>query len=310
MNENLSIANPVQSERPEQQAAFDPRVMLDKQIGEQDALLESQFSQQRDLLNQMWDKTMKGMEEEYLVERRYLEETPMDSEAFDTHMRSLNKQYELKIVRARQQAEPHYLELQGKLQASRGQLMAQKKEADDRLNWIDELSAKGVIQNKTAAVQASLSTIGINLPLQALRPETKPPTHKQVVANIGSQLTAVRNEMRKFMLRKGSGSLLDSRGNVRANVVYSMNRDKKESRKLTDDEKTELKALFKLNSELETLMRSTLEQSGLSSMQKSMLSAAATQATPLAEGILGLIPDSPVSAGDTKRTNDPLGLNL
>lgn len=106
---------------------------LKQRFDEQTAGVDSAVSEQAKLLQEHRRRTLEGMNQEYLIERKYIEQTPMTDEQRTAKMMQLNKNAELSIARLDRSLESQVLALKQQQAAARSRVQAERREALTRL---------------------------------------------------------------------------------------------------------------------------------------------------------------------------------
>lgn len=277
--------------------------VLNRQFDAQGSELDTHFSGQETAIRQHFQNLLENLHGEYQIERKYIEQTPMDPKQREAKVQQLNLKYEKAIYKLKSEAEPHFAELKQKRDAAMFQLESKRTEGLQRLQLVRELSDKGMITDPAAAVQEQLQVVGVSLPLTAL----KQPTQRRQLGDIQSELDAVSRALGVFMPNKKGKPMFDKRGNLLRNVRFSETGDEADSRATTAEERLLGDQLLQRRRELWQEKNDLLLQKNVGPMQRGMATAGNMQSTPFAKGVAGQMPKQASGPAPKYMTNKKTG---
>lgn len=279
---------------------FNPNDILNRQLGEEETALNTAIADQAKIIQGHRRRLLEHMNEEYQVERKYIEQTPMTSEQRESKIAGLNQKYELRIVKLDQELEPHVLDLKQAEMAGKSKLAARRMEATQRLQIVQDLLNSGYIpeENRAAVMQEQLQTVGINVSLGMFKP---PKTTPQ------DQLKAIRNEMEyitvatsPFVPKRVGGKMFNTDGTLRKDVLFVETEGTK-GRPLTIAEREEGNRLFAHRRHLQSERNRILGEIQVGRLTRAMDTASGVQSTPFSKAIAGQV-QTPKSVSKGKPT--------
>lgn len=187
---------------------FDPLKLLDEHYNQQLSDVDRAFGEQESMIQEQFNGQARQMQQRYGLERRFIEETPMDEEQRYKRVLALNQKYELSLHDLKGEAAPHFQELQAKRMQAQRKIDAWKQEASGRMKVVEELSQKGLLADPTAALQEQLQVLGVSVPISAMRP---PSREKQLQA-LQTELRQVEDVLNQFQMKKGEPVAYDAVG--------------------------------------------------------------------------------------------------
>lgn len=277
--------------------------VLNRQFDAQGSELDTHFSGQETAIRQQFQNLLENLQGEYQIERKYIEQTPMDPKQREAGVQQLNLKYEKQIYKLKSEAEPYFAELKQKRDTAMFQLESKRTEGLQRLQLVRELSDKGMITDPAAAVQEQLQVVGVSLPLTAL----KQPTQRRQLGDIQSELDAVSRAFGVFMPNKKGKPMFDKRGNLLRNVRFSETGDEADSRATTAEERLLGDQLLQRRRELWQEKNDLLLQKNVGPMQRGMATAGNMQSTPFAKGVAGQMPKQASGPAPKYMTNKKTG---
>jgi hypothetical protein len=269
---------------------FNPIDILNDQLGKQETLLNTAVADQAGVIRDQRKLMLENLHNDYLVERKYVEQTPMEVEQRNTKLLQLNQKYELKMNKIDQSLEPHIMDLEQKSAAAKSKLMSQRQEGTRRLAIVQGLIDKGLITDQTAAIQEQLQTVGISMPITAFRQ----PTQKRQLGDIQSELSSLDQSLKTFLPRKSGKPMLDRQGNLLTNALFSFGGESDterfaNARQSTPDERTQGNQLLARRRELLQEKNDLLLQNNVGPLQRSMATAGNMQGSPFSKGVASQI---------------------
>lgn len=244
---------------------------------------DAQFQSQEQMVRGHFQDLLKNMEGEYQIERRYLEETPMDREQREEQVRRLNLKYEKQIYKLKSEAQGPLSELQQQRSATLAELEAKRSDALRRVQVVRDLAKSGRIQDEGAAIQEQLQAVGISLPMAAFQPPKEITPQDQLKA-IRSELEFVTAATSPFVPAKEGGEMFNKDGTLKKDVLFVESSGSK-GRRLTEAEREEANALFAHQRYLQSARNQVLGQLQAGRLSRAMETAGNTQSTPFADKI-------------------------
>lgn len=275
---------------------FNPNDILNQQLGEEEAAFDNGFRQQESALRAHFQGFIDRMQQQYQVERKYLEQTPMDFEQRNARVLDLNKKYEMQALKLQQQAEPHFLELQQKQLAAKTKLDMRRQQGAQRLQLVQDLLSSGYIpeQNRAQVMQEQLQAVGLNVPLSLLRPP------RRTVQDVQADLRGVEAALGQFepgrdrKWRKDIPIGFKTMNEFGEIAVEEADAEQKQRYGLLVNARDEL------HRELAGVV------TGANRLSNAMMTAGGAQGNPLAQKLAAKV--APTTK--PKQSNDPLGLGL
>lgn len=260
---------------------------LNNQFDAQGGELDAHFSRQETVVRQQFQGLLENLQGEYQIERKYLEQTPMDSEQREAKVRQLNLKYEKAIYKLKSEAEPHFAELKQMRDTARFKLESKRAEGLQRLQLVRELSDKKIITDPAAALQEQLQVLGLNIPAAHLRQ----PSREQQIGYLEGQIASLdRSLSGKFTMRKEKDSIFGKDGKLRKGVMYSPTGDARDAAELSDADRASADELFAERTRLENQKLSWFAERDVGPMQRGMATAGSVQRTPFSKGIADQLP--------------------
>jgi len=173
---------------------IDPIKILQDQFERKQTLLDQQIGQQEQEIDRTWQQQYGNLEQQYNIERKYLEQSPGEMEQKKKALLSLNKKYEMKLNDLRTKIQPHVEQLKSQRATAEAKLGEQLTQAQMELNVIDRLAEQGVISDPRAIMQQKLQAVGIDIPYAQMR-QPKP---EDKVRKIESELSRINNALKRF----------------------------------------------------------------------------------------------------------------
>ncbi len=190
--------NPQLSTLPGQQEDINIFSILDQQYQEATRSVETQFGQvQEELLRDVKYK-LKTLSDKYWQERKYIEDLKAPADQKKQKLLQLNNKYELAAITAKSKVKPDTDALNTQKQQQLVALQQDYQQRQIRINQIQDLVDKGVVQDPYAALQEQYQIAGINLPISAFRPP-KPLSMEEMAeqqANIAFQIINLEEAMK------------------------------------------------------------------------------------------------------------------
>lgn len=287
---------------------FDPNKILDQQFGEEETALRTTLKSHAGKLKEHRRRLLESMNEEYKVERKYIEQTPMDYEQRYSKILQLNQKYELKMVKLDQELEPHVLELEQAEVTGMSRLTARRREADQRLRIVQELVDKGHVpeQSRTAVLQEQLQAVGVNVPANMFKPPREETVQGQL-NTVRARLSAIDDVLGAIAPSRSGKTVLNKDGTLRKDALYAEIKGTK-GRLLTEEERQRVNQLLAQRRDLEGLRSKILEEANIGPLTVAMNVAGSQQrGTPLSSGVEKLArPSAPKSVRQTM-TNPKTG---
>lgn len=264
---------------------FDPFELLNEQFDAEDATIDSAVQQQAQLLQGHRKRLLENMNQEYLIERKYIENTPMEREARGAKLGQLNKKYELRMSKMDQELEPHVLDLKQKQAAAKTKVASQRQEGQRRLTIVQGLVNKGLVVDQEAALQEQLQAVGISMPITSFRQ----PVRK--MEDVRGELTEINRLFEAGYIRHNANrSMLDKEGRLRSNVKFSPTGAEQDARSATPLEIERGNDLLKMKAKLTEELDTLLLQNNVGPMQLAQREAARVQGNRFAKGVVDQLP--------------------
>lgn len=271
---------------------FNPTDWLNEQFAGEAADVDTAVSQQATLLKDYRRRQLEHLHQEYQIERKYIENTPLAQEDRDNKVRQLNQKYELRAVKLDQELEPHVLSLQQKHGTAQAKVTARKDEAMKRVQVVQELDEQGLVTNRAAALQAQLKTLGVSMPLSGLQP----PSRKRTIQDATYELKMVSSQLAHYLPAdpkwtwRGKTKPADPRGEfIPPDALFAPYVDesnpaqtRKGARPMTQDEYRYGVALKTRAGLLQQELMKLLAENNVGPMQRGMATAAGIQGNPFA----------------------------
>jgi len=273
---------------------FDPHKIFEDQYGQQLQTIEESFGQQEEQVRSHFDGLYQNLHQQYQVERKYLDQTPIPYEQKLQKLQQLNKKYEMKILDLRQQAQPHFTDLEQKRQTAFGRLNGQAQEIKQRLTLVDELISNGRL-DPAAGMQEQLQTLGVSVPLSELRG----PSRLRRLQDIQKEINMVESLLDAYEPKVTGFWVKDQPLRITPTSF------KEDLRKATETEAMMFQDLKNQYSELRQELQQALQERNVAPMTRAMNTAKQlkTGDTPMTQMMRNLKP-KPRST----TTSDPMGL--
>lgn len=272
---------------------FDPNEILNRQFGEEEAALTTAIQDQAKVVQGHRRRLLEHMNQEYQIERKYIEQTPMEDAQRDAKVAQLNQKYELRMAKLDQDLEPHVLELQQQEAAGKSKLAARRMEADQRLRIVQEMMTKGFIpeENRAAVLQEQLQAVGVSVPLSMFKPPKTTPQDQ--LKAIRAELEYVTAATSPFVPKKDGGEMFNRDGTLRSDVLFVEARGTK-GRRLTAAERDEANRLFAYQRQLQSERNDLLGELQVGRLTRAMAVAGNMQSTPFANKVAKQVQQKPV----------------
>ncbi len=283
---------------------FNPQDILNQHLGEEEAGLTSGFDEQESALRAHFQGFIDQMQQQYRVERKYLEQTPMDFEQRNAKVRDLNKKYEMQALKLQQQAQPNFLNLEQQRIAARTKLNTRRQQGAQRLQLVQDLLQSGHIpeENRAAVMQEQLQAVGLNVPLAMFKPPKTTPMDR--LKMVRSELEFIGDATSPFVPKRDGGEMFNKDGTLRKDVRF-VEAEGTKGRPLTEAERVEASRLFAYQRQLQSERTRLLGELQTGRLTRAMDTAGNQQSTPFADGIR-----KQVQVPTAKPKDDPLGLGL
>lgn len=283
---------PVVEMAPSQQGA--PQVQDQDEImsflnADMDARAEavaSQFEQQNGIVRNHFQSMLGNLEGEYKIERKYVEQTPMDAGQREEKIRQLNLRYEKQIYKLKQESEGPLSELQSKQSEAMSKLEAKRAEAARRVQTVRDLAKSGKITDEQGALQEQLQAIGISVPLSTLKP-AKAVTPLDQLKGIRSELEFVDSVMPNIVAKNKNTVLFEKNGTLRKDARIIEGPQSK-PRSMTPAEREAANQLFAQQRDLKATQAKLLKELNVGRLTAAMHEAGTQQGDPFKNGVAKL----------------------